>query len=388
YEGESFDSEKTPMIRARGNPAAPGMSGSPLVNRRTRGVCGVIVVSGAQHIRGISISNAIRACPELLVWQQRLGESEEKWVSFLPKTICLEHAARHQEGLIRYELNGRDVGTSPLAEYWKEFINCETWSGFIADLVNRSKDLSEKNLPLERIYTRLSKIETKGSHNSILASLRKANFDGMYEEVVNILNDLIAEYESLRPSDDALVAPRTQSHRFHPDKPTPDIRDLAELKVLLGKLRDEFNRPTFQNLFLVCGSLGSGKTHFISSLGARCPEGGSKLYIPIFPNVSQGRACAGEQWLLPEIRKATSSDWRDIGEFDEYLRAQHPPVQMVVVMDNIDDYLGDNVFRENFKQTIEDLSEFSSIRWVLTADYLSLGKVSRSMPENYWKNHA
>ncbi|EEP69689.1 ppGpp synthetase [Micromonospora sp. ATCC 39149] len=86
YEGQSRRSEDDPLrlLRLRGTPVTPGFSGSPVVNRRTGAVCGMICTSsttGSAHMLPISeiLSRCAHVGPQLATVQLE----HQRWLSLL-----------------------------------------------------------------------------------------------------------------------------------------------------------------------------------------------------------------------------------------------------------------------------------------------------------------
>jgi hypothetical protein len=95
-EGETGDSP--PYLKFKLGQVRPGMSGSPLLNQRTRKVCGVVqfTLDRTSNLGGgaIPASTILQQFPSLLGLQQRFHERNRVWITHLPnnaipnKSLC------------------------------------------------------------------------------------------------------------------------------------------------------------------------------------------------------------------------------------------------------------------------------------------------------------
>ncbi|QGN49829.1 RelA/SpoT family protein [Micromonospora sp. WMMC415] len=86
YEGESRRSERDPlrMLRAHGTPLTKGFSGSPVVNRRTGAVCGMVCTSsatGSAHM--LPVSEIVSRCEPARVGLLTAQVDQRRWLGSL-----------------------------------------------------------------------------------------------------------------------------------------------------------------------------------------------------------------------------------------------------------------------------------------------------------------
>jgi hypothetical protein len=109
------------------------------------------------------------------------------------------------------------------------------------------------------------------------------------------------------------------------------IRAARELSIELNKLKRSISPPLFSRCFLVSGSRGAGKSHFLASLlsnadasAARTPASIQKdeginrgyLLLPLgFPPVDEQL----EEAILDEVEKAATRRWRSLDEVNRFI---------------------------------------------------------------------
>lgn len=108
YRGTSRDEFGTEYIRTAGDNAESGFSGSPVLNERTKQVCGVLAINlnpnAAEGARFLPIRYAMRGFPELAEEQRHFHEQDPTWTSFLPGTQLWADVWRHaHKSVITFE---------------------------------------------------------------------------------------------------------------------------------------------------------------------------------------------------------------------------------------------------------------------------------------------
>lgn len=90
YSGLSFDDYGNEYVRAPGERAIGGFSGSPVLNLRTRGVCGILAKSlntaAPEGGRFLPAELAFKGFPELKQQQEAYHQQDPTWGDFLPGT--------------------------------------------------------------------------------------------------------------------------------------------------------------------------------------------------------------------------------------------------------------------------------------------------------------
>lgn len=85
-EGKAGEQEE--QLKFKSGQVRPGLSGAPLLNTRTGGVCGVVreTRDRASDLGGSAIPTAIllRAFPELIILQKQFHQRDQRWLSHLP----------------------------------------------------------------------------------------------------------------------------------------------------------------------------------------------------------------------------------------------------------------------------------------------------------------
>lgn len=102
YEGEGWIDGQRWLLKCSGGEVAHGLSGGPLVNERTGGVCGIIQrTRGAKSDlggRALPVQAALTCFPELSAWQQQFHQSDQRWLTSL--TLAQRQELQHAPSFI------------------------------------------------------------------------------------------------------------------------------------------------------------------------------------------------------------------------------------------------------------------------------------------------
>lgn len=302
--------------------------------------------------------------------------------------------------------------TSPLESYWKNFINELDWHEKLSNY------LTEISKGLEKILDKLKLEESKilyedadlpSQISSFLQQFKKIDYQVSYETIIaSNLNKLV---------DDAL----SQINRFISDTKLRitklRIENLEEgisssnsvsqhLQQLvqsaegvrhdLHKVDKHIDSP-FRRCFLVLGSPGSGKTHFLASLLAESEDLNKELLV--LPLIEPYIQKTLEEVILDSINHATKVSWPNLKSFNSFLERSNDihdlqkksnRIKLIISIDNLQTWLSirGNTFNQELISFIRKSTELHSIFWLITLRDASYDKLLNDKHEQFWRKYS
>jgi hypothetical protein len=391
YEGRSFSHDRL-RVKVKGGGVDSGQSGSPTLNRRTRGVCGVVSIALDPQIsfggRLVPITQALERWPELGLAHRKEATDHRDWFDLLPLSLWLKDQAGRAESLRTLELDGREqVVPSPLTFPWQFFSTAPPWHEkmrrTLADTADRLKDLTLGEACIAPFVT----LRLQENYQAILAELKKLPFEQTREEIkqqeAHACERLSLLSASSATSGDPAAEEELLELKRRRDKFVPAARHA------LQSLERSLQSPAYAKCLLVMSRLGGGKSHFGLSLLATTgltPAGDwpDALFLRV-----DGRMAAQQGWteyLLGEIRQATQAPFNSLEEFDRLLQAPRKRSLGLIVDDLQELLLWNDGFLKNLATFIENSTHIHSLRWILAIDENKYPMVTRF--NSFWSRYA
>jgi len=355
-------------IKTQGKPE-PGHSGSGLVNVRTGAVCGILysrsVAAGVA--RAVPIQYALAQWPEIEQRAAQFHDTHHAWSSLLPEVRIRRNMEVIRDQMVRdgaYVENS--MVPSPLTSLWDEFLSAEPWNDFIRrqlGIISTHAELLDKP---DDVRGEIDRVPFGCSCEDSLPSLRRVASENRLRQAMDLRMRLQREYDRARNRQ------RQRLSSVDPDAESTEtirrrLEDARRLADALWKLsRQELKTPSFQAAFLVMGSLGSGKTHFLSQvLKARA---GSSLVIPIS---ASGLAQSPRTGMLKTLSDLSGVEWANIGEAAEFI-GESRGVHLVFAVDDFEELLKKPAaWRAELIDLIRKFSGLSRLKWLLLLDEAS-----------------
>lgn len=161
------------------------------------------------------------------------------------------------------------------------------------------------------------------------------------------------------------------------------VEKFYELRRLHGALidaRQRVEQPHFQRCFLVRGSLGSGKTHFVATaLEAVTGAGADSHPVPLVLLLEshEMRPNEGfEEFLLRQLGKASGLSWMSLEEFERFIQGAYEGAsaggiyRLVIALDDIHEWLplrgGASGFKKVLEEFVNNSTSLHSVYWLFT----------------------
>jgi hypothetical protein len=164
--------------------------------------------------------------------------------------------------------------------------------------------------------------------------------------------------------------------------------ELSWLEAAVGEidwverlLTDPERHPGFERCFLVLGSPGSGKTHFVASLleeSARAARPWRMDDLVLFLPLAHAPGGEGvESRMLEGVRQASGIEWTDLAELDRFLKEEANGTRLVVVIDDLQKWLAERpAVLEELTGLIATLTSLHSLYWLLTLEFTAYPAVA------------
>jgi hypothetical protein len=273
---------------------------------------------GQKVIYATSLSNIATQCPEVasvLAEHQRnyLRENLNRWSGY--------------EGAIRRRLNEEELDDhldevaidSPLMENWNNFIRQRGWHEDIGNHLRLIRDkAAQYTREFDWLVQRLDSVDCTVRYEKIVQSLKKL----LSPSTFNKLREIELKF-------------KRRLKRAQKNGPSTEIAFLENVVRVAGELDSELNAlkrtispPLFRRCFLVTGSRGAGKSHFLTSLlntstansaaSAQKDEdkGRGYLLLPLGPSLGGEQL---EEAILDEVEKASAHRWRSLDEVNKFI---------------------------------------------------------------------
>ncbi|HYV07638.1 MAG TPA: DUF4062 domain-containing protein, partial [Blastocatellia bacterium] len=381
---------------------------------------------------------------------------DEKLTGYSRRDMMRRWSERGQDlkdKLISRDLHGhRSLVESPLLKPWNRFMRLRNWDEELQSklliITDAAKALRDRlkvaggkldGGKLEQEFDDLAKtagdFRCNGNYDALLTRLGELDLT----RKINKLGGLIALIES-----------ESRKARGHTDGEwtSAHLDNALKLRRNLVEVKNQITKPEFDRCFLVTGSTGSGKTHFLTSLLGSVPgdlvsgtagaepleSPGDKNDAPAEGNDPAGgdlsaagldmdtekRIAPGEAgdnqrfFVLPltetfneplgsvivhHLFAATGLEWRSLREFDRFLESfswveqggsRGGRLKLVVAIDDLQKWFSIRdrytESRSELENFISDQTELGCINWLLTLHYTSFGEVAEN--GKAWRRYA
>jgi hypothetical protein len=380
YEGESTTDGEF-LLKLKMGRADFGLSGSGLLNRRTGSVCGIVSISldteSSLGARAVPVEAAFLAWPELIEQQQQAHKRDRRWSELLPPSIWTSQEAAQRRNEMDEKLQGRPfLVPSPAASLWHEFTIMPGWHTRMEWLLQTTHSRASLISQLSPVFQHFKSINLNASYEAVREKLRTIVKDDVFERVA----------AAAREIREKLYEPESLDHKISSEdrkRLSAQSQATRELLQTLLKLRAEIEDPAFDRCFLLVGSIGSGKTHFVTSVFAADPFA-DRSYLIMALEKHDALSRDISDVLLAKIRTATQEPWDSVEQFDRYLCAQSPPIRLVVVVDDFHEFARlDGMFAPLLRAFIREHTHLHSLYWVITLQDTFYERVSED--RRFWR---
>jgi trypsin-like peptidase len=384
YEGEFVDESGRTGIKLKKGQADFGLSGSPVLNCRTRSVCAVMYYSDDPTsdlgARVIPIDEATGQWREILQQQEDAHKQDTRWISFLPIYRLQKQEVSIRERFFRGELLEHSSSIpSPLQSIWQDFIYSTPWHEWVA---SRCSDIADAAAHIEegqQLIPLLGNIDEDETYDNIVSALRPlcSKYEFIQKWVDKYRDAWDSAFHELeKAKTEGLV---TSSLNDHVKKAEEAFSRTRRIAKQVRQLKEEIEALRFSTCLLVSGTLGSGKTHFLSSLLTESiPDPYThRVLVPI--NLLDYPAGSLEEAILREVSRSTDMRWQSFSELNHYLASLDRPCKLVIAVDGIARGALDYNRLVEFVQLIADSTALHQVRWLIEINLYDYARLTSQL---------
>lgn len=372
-----FKDEYASVLQIHSVETIEGFSGGPVLDTFTGWVVGMIVrTMPLETAFAIPSERIAEICPKI-----RCTDIRDAWYN---------SEVRVKEGLIRDELDHEKVGnypyanTSPLTDLWDKFITAPCWHENMKQSIDVKK--FKQNGFSSAIDNIICTIDDTLDYISIQGRLKNS----IKEEIKQIENN-INNYQN--------YSKRNES----PEKWIEVCRIHQDFLSYLEALKKDVEDPRFGRCFFVKGGLGSGRTHFISSLmsdtavksiscnGELSPIRKNYLILHLDTNKSGTLS----ELILYALNEDTNMGWNRLEDLDntlekinKYLKLDNKSrLKLVITVDDLQKCLSkDKNFVDDLTRTVIRHTKLHNVYWLFTLLDTSYEDILYLKYTDFWKH--
>jgi hypothetical protein len=210
-------------------------------------------------------------------------------------------------------------------------------------------------------------------HQSLLDALIELKCD------VKFL-DLEVAYESLVRQVKEDLLPKLEKRLKALKAASSDNKEVGKFESKLAHLKLILYLTRYDRCFLVLGSVGAGKTHFLLRLLNQVAHEQSVVFPLLLDSstYSKGRL---EEFLVEQVKKWSKQDWYSLQDIDRFFKRQS--LKLVLIVDDIHKWIDEvNKFEDELQSVIAEATKYRSILWVITCRDKAYYRLSLPM---FWK---
>jgi hypothetical protein len=304
------------------------------------------------------------------------------------------------------ELRGKpniiDYVQSPLQNHWGDFIKATPWHEEVDTLLSSIRNGIHHAISLIKGSSRYKSVNIK-KFNEFLQEANKIKSEKIYIEIFDHLEEVVNKpiFGDIRLQVEKLLNLIGDSL----ERQGEALEAIQKLKQSLSDLKQIIKYVRFKKCFLILGSLGTGKTHFISYLLKESTKLSKSILSPtdetdltkqefLAIHLKPINVNSLEQSILQEIRNYSDTDaWQDVKEFDEFLQKNNSRIRLVIIIDDLQQWIFEwsqrgADFRIELKDYIAEHTQLHSIYWLVTLLDTNYDKVADAsiLDTNYDKD--
>lgn len=339
-------------VKLPGYSVQKGFSGTPVWDEHIGGVVGMVV----------SADKSEKSRAAFVIPSNILFESFPELKNTFHKDIQIrwrEWENRLRNEIIYKDLDRRiDIVPSPLLNLWQEFIQSRQWHERLADTLEAIRELAS--------HVSISDIK------SIIGIIDKINLQDRYDHVLVALHDLINNKITsmvtrvIKTLEQDLETNIQRMRKRDREMKQEALRQARSMRNMLRSIEREIEEPRFRRCFLVMGSSGAGKTHFIAHM--KQDEGDENILLLILPFSTHQSDLKG--LILQQICEATGVQWSTLYDFCKFMAAVDSPIKVVIVLDNIQQWLSSRAgFQKELLSIMYEYTNLHLIYWLATIEF-------------------
>lgn len=306
------------------------------------------------------------------------------------RTTWLDHESGEVGPRLVHEfLEGRpnDVHVhSEIYELWNRFIDERGWHEDIHNQLQYIRGSASQVSELDWLVQKIDRLDLNRTYDQICI-----DFKENLKNTNNRISALLRDTEEIRQ--------RSFNRKDWPEIQTRLDNKVEQIRTAskgLYEISREFEPPLFRKCFLIIGSTGAGKTHFISQLLAGDERKSRDSEYLVLWLGAPGIGKTIEQLVMEAIRSSSGeTDWSSVDEFCMVLAQRRTdgappsnqrPLKLVVAIDDLDKWIFlRNDFKDELKSFIKAKTILHNLFWVITCQDANYDNLSN---DSFWTEYA
>jgi len=282
---------------------------------------------------------------------------------------------------------------SPLHIYWEKFINETPWHEKIIDLFNEVAEAIE-NIIIDLSNNDLNLQVNKNIFTEFKKLIHQTQESCLHENYYIVIDRIQELFNTERCNQFNKELTKLNNHLINKND-----RQSINLKRNREKIKENienFNRiiltPHFNKCFLILGSFGTGKTHFIHSIleeKAFINDNKNLLYILVDLKIPINGSI--EDAIVQELSNYNfnPSICNNLEKINDVLQNNDPPIKLIIFIDDCEELTHHNVqeqrsFKEKLENCIQDHTKLHFIYWIITLLDTSYDQFT----EKFWQEYS
>jgi hypothetical protein len=361
-----------------------GASGSPVLDDRYRSVCAVVTLTRDVNTDlggyATQIDFAFREWPELGQIQTEAFTFSRLWYHLIPLPKIYEFQGQEEQRLLRDELDRHTCLRHPVTPRFEAFIKSRPWHMRIeSQCKNLIRAITEMKESISD-FPQIDEPDYDANYDQILRGLSRIIQGPLGERIDSALRELEGQKDRLMQS-------QSSSGAMSPEAEIRDrLRSLRAVKAMFRDLESETTDPAFGKCLLIMGEVGSGKTHFLTSLLAAGPEARElerAVVVIIRPRQLANTPLLDH--LLRTVRERTGVEWENLAEFDRYLQSQPYSSRIIAAIDDLHTIPDVSAFLDELKRSVSQNTQLHSLYWVITIEHKEYIQVASA--RRFWQEY-
>jgi len=366
-----------------------GASGSPVLDDRYRSVCAVVTLSRNVNTDlggyATQIDFAFDEWPELSQIQAEAVAFNRIWHDLLPLAKIYQFQEQEQRRVFRDELDQHtSVGPHPVSERFQAFITSTPWHVSIEmnckDLIRAITEV-RASIP---DFPPIDEPDYSANYDRILGSLSRTIGGPLGQRIETAIRDLERQRTRLMQSNSGSEESSSSSAGEH--QINDRLKPLRKTKAIFRNLESEAEHPKFEKCLLILGEVGSGKTHFVSSLLASESTGQEPeraIVVIIRPRQLSNTTIL--DYLLRAVRERTGVEWENLAEVDRYIQSLPHPSRIIVAIDDLHTISDMSAFLDDLSRSVSENTQLHSLYWVITIEHKEYIQIASA--RGFWQEY-
>jgi hypothetical protein len=366
-----------------------GASGSPVLDDRHRSVCAVVTLSRNVNTDlggyATQVDFAFDEWPELSQIQAEAGTFNRIWHDLLPLPKIYQFQGQEQQRMFRDELDQHtSLGPHPISERFQTFITSTPWHFRIeSNCKALIRTITEVRASIPD-FPQIDEPDYSANYDQILGSLSRTIGGPLGQRIETAIRDLEAQRTRLMLAKSGSEANSSTSGVEY--QINDRLKQLRNTKAIFRDIEAETEHPTFKKCLLILGEVGSGKTHFVSSLlASESPSQESERAVVVIIRPRQLNNSGILDYLLRAVRERTGVEWENLAEFDRYIQSLSHPSRIIVAIDDLHTISDMSAFLDELKRSVSENTQLHSLYWVITIEHKEYIQIARA--RGFWQEY-